>query len=304
MNLLRFLLLTLATLGSVSLAFAQVARAAPSEQTRACVAASTQGQTDRDEGHLLAARTQLLLCADESCPAIVRRSCGEWLMELEQRIPSVVVRVDEPGQSDVSDASVQIDGHVSPLDGRPVPLDPGHHAVTISAPGFRPVQRSFLLAEREHARLLVIRLAPLEVPAPAVVESTPTPEKEEPRAPRPLPEREHFRVPVAAWVLSGLGVAGIATYAALRSKASHEWDTLDGSCAPACAPARTDRGRHLALAADVSLGVGIAALAGAGVWTLGSWLSRERRPDSPSPQAQLSFAPTRGGLLTALSARY
>src|ERR1700753_253840 len=90
---------------------ATVALAEPtSEDTQACVAASTQGQTDRDEGRLLAAREQLLMCAREACPSIVRKSCADWLSELSGRIPSVVVRVQEAGQRDVTDARVTLDG--------------------------------------------------------------------------------------------------------------------------------------------------------------------------------------------------
>jgi hypothetical protein len=51
--------------------------------------------------------------------------------------------------------------------------------------------------------------------------------------------------------------------------------------------------------ADVSLGIGAAALLGAGAWTLSRWLRRERPPDT-----QLGFAPTQGGVLATVAARY
>jgi hypothetical protein len=102
---------------------------------------------------------------------------------------------------------------------------------------------------------------------------------------------------VASWVLGGLGVVGIGTFAVLRVEAGRELDSLQ-ECSPACDPAKSEPGRHLALGADISLGIGVAALAGAGVWALGSWLWHDRR------STQVACAPTRGGALATLTARY
>jgi hypothetical protein len=140
------------------------AQATPTDVARACVAASTHGQTQRDEGHLLVARDALLYCAREECPAIVNASCGEWLSQLEQRIPSVVVRVFATGQGEVTDARVTLDGVQIALDGHPMRLDPGSHVLSVAAPGWLPVKRSFVVAEREQARLLEVQL-PRRTPA-------------------------------------------------------------------------------------------------------------------------------------------
>jgi hypothetical protein len=278
-----------------------MARAAPpSEQTLACVSASTQGQVERDRGHLLAARAQLRSCAQPACPSIVRKSCADWLADLDSRIPSVVVRVIDPGERDLTEASVQIDGSAVVLDGRPVALDPGAHDVVVSAPGWPGVERTLLLAEREQARLLVIELAPAPQPAPP-----PRTEVRPRAAPEPVAQREPgraraekpFRVPVGSWVLGGLGVVGIGTFAVLRVEAGRELDRLQ-ECSPTCDPAKSEPGRHLALGADISLGIGVAALAGAGAWALGSWLWHDRR------STRVAFTPTRGGIVAALAARY
>jgi hypothetical protein len=297
-----------------SVCHAAVARAAPaSETTQACVAASTQGQTARDEGRLLAAREQLLSCAREVCPSIVKKSCADWLNELAGRIPSVVVRVQEGGQRDVTDARVTLDGRSIALDGRPLPLDPGTHRLSVDMREGPPVERTFLLAEREQGRLLLI-----ELPVPSsAVPAEPTPSEAAPPAPRPEepapvpaaqpgpePSSPGFTVPTGAWVLGGLGVVGVVSFTVLRIKLASDLRELERTCSPNCTDRQRDDGKRQALIADLSLGIGVAALAGASAWTVGSWLAH-RDDARQEPQGMtFSLAPTRGGAVAALAARF
>ena len=316
-----FLWFVLWSLGGAGLAHA----APPSEDAQACVAASTRGQTDRDEGRLLAARDQLLSCAREGCPSIVKKSCAGWLTELGERIPSVVVRVHEAGQRDITDAHVLLDGRAVALDGRPVPLDPGMHTLSIEAQGGPPIERTFLVAERERGRLFIVEV-PARSVAPANSASAPDASRSEESDPGKRaephasttaaepssagheqsspPARAHVHVPGGAWVLGGLGVAGVVTFAALLAKAKHDLDELEHTCSPDCPESESDAGYRKLLAADVSLGIGLAALAGAGAWTLGSWFVHRRDVPPPSRAAELSLVPTRGGAFASLAARY
>ena len=316
----------LSSLGGVRIAVA----APPREQTHACVAASTQGQTDRDEGRLLAAREQFLSCTREVCPQIVKKSCAGWLAELSERIPSVVVRVHEAsqqaGQRDVTEARVTLDGSAVTLDGRSLTLDPGRHTLSVDAPGFSPVERTFLVAEREQGRLLIVELPARSVP-PAVVpaQAAVAPLSAAPKAsagalavapveqtavgPRRLePKRRaapHFAVPIAGWVLGGLGVASVVSFVALRSKAHSDLKMLERTCSPTCSDEQRDEGKRKALAADISLGIGFAAFAAAGAWTLGSWLTHRSEAKAAAPRtARLSLVPARGGALATLAVRY
>lgn len=313
MNTSRLLILVVC-----SLACASVARAAPpSEETRACVAASTQGQTDRDDGRLLAARNELRACARASCPAIVAKKCGDWLAELEPRIPSVVPRVIETGEGDVTDATVTIDQKLVALDGREVWVDPGPHEVVVETAGRSPVRRTFLVAERERARLLTIELpalastgpvlarAPEGGLTPPVAETTSSAEGDQPEArpnePRaaPAPVPRTFTVPVGAWVLAGVGVAGGVGFAVLGTLAQNDEHRLDHACAPSCDPKQAEPGERKALLADISLGVGAAALLGAGAWTLSRWLRRDREHTTT-----VALWPTRDGVQATVAARY
>jgi hypothetical protein len=297
MKRLRLSPLTLCAWLCASLALA----APPSEQTLACVSASTEAQVERDKGHLLAARARLLSCAQAACPSIVSKRCVEWLVDLDRRIPSVVLRVSEPSEHDVAHASVLIDGAPVALDGLPVPLDPGAHSLVASAPGWALSERKILLAEGEQARLLVLALERPKAPIRAEPDTIEPPPALQPAAQGTqgaAREPAHFRVPVASFILGGLGVAGIVSFAVLRVQAEHELNHLHETCAPTCSDSSTQRGRHLALAADVSLGVGVAALAGAGAWALGSWLRRDRET------TRVVWVPTQRGMFASLVTRY
>jgi hypothetical protein len=140
--------------------FAPCARAQFSEEQKiACADGAEHGQRDRDEGRLLEARRELLACASEACPSIVRTSCAQWLNELDPRIPSIVLRVVDAEDRDVAGATVQVDGAAVTLDGRPVPLDPGQHRIVVVVPERAPATEYGLLAvEGENARLVRIEL--------------------------------------------------------------------------------------------------------------------------------------------------
>lgn len=265
--------------------------APPSEETQACVAASTQGQIDRDEGRLLAAREQLLSCTRELCPAIVRRSCADWLTELAERIPSVVVRVQEAGKDELPEVSVTLDDRPLALDGRPLPLDPGTHVLAVQAREGSADQRSFLVAEREQGRLIVVELparSPPHTEAPHV-------------APKPIPKPiASLSVPVMSWVLGGLGVIGVGAFTVLRVDVANELHALERTCSPHCSADQRDNAKREALVADISLGVGIAALAGGIAWTVGSWLTHTNEANALS----VSLVPTPEGGFAALMGRF
>src|ERR1700729_2803743 len=113
-------------------AFALLSPSARAEDTvHVCIAASTAGQTLRKQGKLLAARDQMIACARDACPAIVRSHCARWLSEVDAAIPSVVVRAEDAAAGAAIDARLSIDGRPGKLDGQPVRLDPGEHTLSI-----------------------------------------------------------------------------------------------------------------------------------------------------------------------------
>src|ERR1700678_4573205 len=92
------------------------------DTVRVCIAASTDGQTLRKQGRLLAAREEMIACARDACPPIVRSHCARWLSEVDAATPSVVVRAEDPAGADVMGARLFIDGRPGKLDGQAVRL--------------------------------------------------------------------------------------------------------------------------------------------------------------------------------------
>ena len=88
---------------------------------------------------------------------------------IEPRLPRlrVVIEAAPPG------AEVRCDGQILPAGARDraVPVDPGRHEVTVSAPGYRGVTRSVLLREGE---TLTAHVALVEVARPGPGWQTPT----------------------------------------------------------------------------------------------------------------------------------
>ncbi len=293
MKRIIFTLLTVSCLGL----FVDVAQASP-EDKRACVAASTKGQTDRDEGRLIEARQEFLTCARDECPGIVRKSCGDWLADIDERTPSVVVRVQDASGADMTDVRLTIDGDQVELDGRPVTLNPGQHTVVVTQPSGAFMERKVLLAERDKSRLVNIQLraagdeatdGELRPGFPPDLPDSPDPKSR---------DSSKGKVPVGAWVLGGVGVAGLASFAAFAVLAKNDLDDLKSKCSPNCSDDQTSDGRRNALIADISLGVGAAALVGGVVWAVvGLKRSKESR-------TSMAIVPTRAGANFAISARF
>ncbi len=265
--------------------FAPGARAAD-DTVRACIAASTDGQTLRKQGKLLAAREQMIACARDACPAIVRSHCARWLSEVEAAIPSVVIRAEDASGRDVIGARLSIDGRAQKLDGHPVRLDPGAHTVTIEDDHGARKQETVLLAEGEASRVVTLRFARVASAS------------EEPAPPATSPNRGRY-VPAGAWILGGVGVVGIGVATYFGLSANGDLSTLKTSCSPHCTDAQTQPGRTDALLFGAFAAGGAAAIAGALVWGL-AFPSHS----STTAGARVDVRPIANGAVTALTVTY
>jgi hypothetical protein len=251
----------LAAVVVVAVAVAGLASASPAradDTVRACIDASTEGQTLRQQGHLLGARDRMIACARDACPSVVRAHCARWLGEIDNRIPSILVRVQSAAGADLLDARVGIDGKPGKLDGRAVPLDPGEHVIAAESGGVRR-EEHVILIEGEASRVVMIRLGSA------------------PRAPSPPPSPT-THVPWGAWVLGVAGLAGLGVATYFGVAASTQLHDLDRTCSPHCSDAQTQPGRTDALVFDVLLGAGGAAVGAALVWALAFPYSVEIQP--------------------------
>jgi hypothetical protein len=116
--------------------------------------ANARAQELRRDGHLSAAREQLLLCADASCPALVRADCAERLDDLDKAQPTIVFVAKTAGGRDVTAVKVTMDGKplTDKLDGTELRVDPGQHVFTFAVEGQPPTTMTFVLAAGEKAR--------------------------------------------------------------------------------------------------------------------------------------------------------
>jgi hypothetical protein len=211
-----------------------------------CVNAAHQGQRHRETGALRAARREFLACSASTCPTLVRTDCGQWLTDVEQRMPGLVVRATDENGQDLIDVRVLVDGTLEQerLEGRPLLVDPGARILRFERAGSKPVTMRVVVREGEKTRLV------------DVVMRAAASAGEKPRT-----------FPVLPVVLGAIGVLGIAGFAYFAADGSSDVDRLRSSCAPRCAESDVDDARRKIIVANVSLGVGLVSL-GAAAWLL------------------------------------
>ncbi|MBV9948215.1 MAG: hypothetical protein JOZ69_15290, partial [Myxococcales bacterium] len=191
---------------ALALLFAAPARASEPKEKDQCILAADQGQQLRDATKYLEARESFARCARESCPAIVKQDCTQWLQDLDERTPTVVFAAQDDRGADLVDVRVSIDGAqvATSLEGKPVPIDPGEHALHYESGGYLPVDGRAVIRAGEKNRVLDVQFRDrvvAQVPPPAV------------RSPPTRAAEAAWRPPLAAWVFGGVALAAFATEA-------------------------------------------------------------------------------------------
>jgi hypothetical protein len=251
---------SLALIVFASIALPSRARA---DEIAVCADASDQGQDLRDKGAYRRARVAFGTCAREACPAVIRRDCAHWLTELEESAPTVVVSARDPDGNDLDAVRVLLDGEVlqESVDGMPILVDAGAHTFRFEAPGWARIERRVVLRVGEKNRVLDVRFAPGPRANDAVMAAVPAvPRSEKPSGVRPLSLALGGVAALAFGSAAYFGITGLSARSDARAQ----------PCAPACPSSDVDRVRAKFIAADVSLGIGVLALAGA----MYVWLAR------------------------------
>jgi hypothetical protein len=233
-------------LGYASLALADAPARADVTKSQ-CVDANSNGQSLRIDGKLEAARHELQLCSDASCPAIVRNDCAQRMDDLERAQPTIVFDVKDANGGDLSAVKVTIDGHAltDKLDGTALRVDPGEHAFTFGVIGQPAVARTFILKEGEKGRRerIVISgtpqaatgLAPIPALSPPVLTAPSTTPAGSER-----PSRGWGTQKIVGLTAGGLGVAGIAVGSVFGLLTFSAVSAQKAAC-PASGAACTDR---------------------------------------------------------------
>jgi hypothetical protein len=267
-----------------------MSRARAADETGACVAAYERSQVLRRDHKLGRAREELRVCARAACPALVRNDCVNWLDQVQTAFPSLAIRAVKDG-NDVAKVRVTQDNEVvaTRLDGTSLEVEPGEHGFRFETDGAAPVTMTVVVREGEKDRVVPVAFVS---PHHRAAGSEAAPGDAGPSS-RPIP--------VGVFVLGGVGVAGIATFAALGSIGKSDENSLRTSCSPNCSPGAIDKVRTEYVAADVGLGVGAAALVAAGVWYM---LRPGKTEAAPAPQDGLVVAPGRGGAAIEWTGRF
>jgi hypothetical protein len=143
------------------------------------------------------------------------------------RIPKLVLEL--PATSRVPGLAVRVDDAAVALGdlGKPMPLDPGDHSVSASAPGYVAWSARMHLDEGIESRITIPRLA-----AAPRADMTP-PAVPEPVAPKPPPAPPATRFGgqrIAALAAAGVGVAGVAVGTVFGLKAKSNWSDALSHC--------------------------------------------------------------------------
>ena len=252
----RPFLAALALVALVALAGPQTAAAAPPAKSggakAACLAAHEEAVALRAQKKPHAAREKFVACARVECPTVVRKECGEQLALVEKDVPTVVLEAHDESGADTTAVKVSMDGGpiASRLTGAAVDVEPGEHLFRFEREGGTAIEQRVLVVEGEKNRKVVADFASL-VPRPPPGDTT-------------LPaSRESKSVPVLAYVVGGVAIAGFGSFAffALSGKGSE--NELASSCSPGCSDDQLAPVKRDYLIADVSLGIGVVAAAAA-----------------------------------------
>lgn len=242
---------TSVVMGLAAAAVIATPRASNAQQSErnACRDAHEESQLLRRNGELLNARQKLRLCAAESCPNVVRADCVDWLAQVEPTIPSIVLGAKD-GADEVYDVQVTMDGHpiAKQLDGKPIDIDPGVHSFRFTREGKPPIEQKTMVREGEKSHLVSATWNPV------TAQPTPSFQPEKPVVPM------HRPIPASVYVLGGVGVLGVASFAYFGLTGNSKKNDLASSCKPFCTDEDVSGVSTRYLIGDISLGVGVGAL--------------------------------------------
>jgi hypothetical protein len=212
----------------------------------ACVAAHSHGQAERNAGHLKNAKADFLSCSSSECPGAIQSDCASFLAEVDGFMASVVFAAVDSDGNDATDVKVTVDGQVAldKLSGLATTLDPGSHAISYSWPDGFEQQQTIVVAQGEKNRRFELRREAKKVDVALTPVAAPSSPK---------------KTPVAAYVLGGVGVAALGSFALFAITGKSAEQAMDG-CKPYCTQSQADKMRLRYLIADISLGVSVVSL--------------------------------------------
>jgi hypothetical protein len=233
--------------------------AARSVEKVACVDAHARSQELRQANKLRHSWAQLLICADATCPVLVRADCVDWLSQIEQRVPAVTVDARDSAGGTITAVRVIVDGETltDKLDPPVVRIDPGEHQFRFEHRGSVPISMNVTLKEGEPGRTLLVQFA-----APAVVKQAPGLSTPTPGPPlitasaAPSARSRHLRAPIVTGTVAVLALGSMAYFGIRGMQAASR---LRDQCGSSCSPDSVSPVRTQLLVADISLATALVA---------------------------------------------
>jgi hypothetical protein len=294
--------LFLLTVGLVS-AWGASARAAGSpEDKRACAVASEEAQLRRIHGKLRGARDQLLVCARDVCPPLVKHDCEQWLAEVDGSMPTVVISALDGQGQDVGDVRVKLDDEpfLEKLGGSSVPIDPGEHTLRLQHGDDPPIEEKVIIREGEKNRMVRVQLQPIV----ALVPTTPMRPAEVPVA-RTEPASSGRTILGFSLLGAGAVALGLGTYFEITQV--NDYASAKSSCPASTCVSQKNTISNDRVFGGVFLGVGGAAAVVGTVVLLTRPSAKDSHPTGLGPPAgrvSVDIGPTHGGAAALVSGSF
>lgn len=233
--------------------------ASAADDKKACVAAYEQSQQLRNDAKLKEAREQLLVCARDVCPAALRGDCANWLNEVDQNMPSIVIEAKDANGKDVIAVKISVDGKqvADKLDGKAIPLNPGPHKMRYEMAGASAVEEDVVIRQGEKNRAMTVNFGGGKATTPPAGGA-----KDDGTPPAVGGDDGKKGGPgIAPWVIGGIGVVGVGLGTVFYVTGKSDENKLrDSGCKPNCDSGSVDSVKHKYLIGDISMGVGIVGL--------------------------------------------
>ena len=248
-----------------------------------CSAAYERTQTEKQAGHYVAASAAALECSQLQCNAAIVQECVRFYGALEAETPTLVFSARKAEGGELSDVRVEMDGKLvaEQITGRPISADPGPHNFVFIHKKRGLLRQSETARVGDKARVIEVTFSDPDAKSGAVGAGT--------AAPR-------GGVPPMTYVLGGLGVVALGGFAYFRVSGANDYNKKNDECSPGCNPDDIDPIKKKFTYSYVSLGVGIASLAGAAAFY---FVGR-----SGGPSVQASISPHQDGAMAGLKTTF
>jgi tetratricopeptide (TPR) repeat protein len=217
------------------------------------------------------------------------RAARDELQELNKSLAIINLRVDDPTGA----ATLSVADQVIARDAwdEPIIIEPGAIRITLTGPDGQADVKELEMTGGSAATLAMVTPEAPVAPAPEPAALTPAATAAA-VASNSMPERSSASsssrpLQSISYVAAGVGVAGLVAFGVLGALSNHEYTDLDKKCPDRlpCDPKYKDnatRGRTYQTIANVSLGVGVGAIAtGLVLWMIG--LPQERGQAALTP---------------------